>query len=125
MPFRPAENAFDTEEEKSFIEPQVQRARDTLLDELDFVISRPDILKLIVDITMFGRRYDYAKSKLEIETGSPQYMELFSPIQPRIDLILHTQQRSTRPLHIILIEASLLRRRKTSQTLPDRRSIDC
>lgn len=88
MPFRPAENAFDTEEEKSFIEPQVQRARDTLLDELDFVISRPDILKLIVDITMFGRRYDYAKSKLEIETGSPQYMELFSPIQPRIDLIL-------------------------------------
>ncbi|KAJ3486438.1 hypothetical protein NLI96_g4248 [Meripilus lineatus] len=89
MPFRPYEVDFATEEEeRSYLESQVQRARDVLLDELNFLISRPDILNRILCISMFGRRYGEAKAKLEIETGSPEYMALFHPIESRIPHIL-------------------------------------
>ncbi|KAJ3480282.1 hypothetical protein NLI96_g8463 [Meripilus lineatus] len=89
IPFRPNEVDFAAaEEERLYLPSQAQRARDVLVDELDFLISHPEICDRILHIRMFGRRYGDAKGRLGIESGTPEYMAPFQPIESRLTRVL-------------------------------------
>ncbi|KAJ3489476.1 hypothetical protein NLI96_g2108 [Meripilus lineatus] len=62
--------------------------RDELVDKLDYLMARPEILRNIASLTMFGIRYGTAKRAFNSRVGSPESQDYFGPIESRAGLLL-------------------------------------
>ncbi|KAJ3474079.1 hypothetical protein NLI96_g12662 [Meripilus lineatus] len=88
IPFKPGPLVPRTPEDIDEEQKKIRVAGDTLLEELDFVLSRPHILESLQDVTMFGQRYGLVKKILGFESGSREYRNFFGPFESRIGPIL-------------------------------------
>ncbi|KAJ3489475.1 hypothetical protein NLI96_g2109 [Meripilus lineatus] len=80
----------DTDLQDEEIEDELpsKDCRDELVDKLDFIMARPDILNNIADLGMFGIRYELAKRAFNSRVGSQESEDYFGPIESRAGLLL-------------------------------------
>lgn len=67
---------------------RARRSCSVILDELDFILSRPDIMNYMSFLEMFGENYHQVQEMLEFEIGGQDHLEMFGPIESRISLLL-------------------------------------
>ncbi|KAJ3474078.1 hypothetical protein NLI96_g12661 [Meripilus lineatus] len=88
IPFRPIPLVPGAPADSFHQQKQIRAAGDTLVEELDFVLSRPDILESLQHVTMFGQWYGLVKKILGFESGSREYRNFFGPFESRVGPIL-------------------------------------
>lgn len=76
-------------EKRQFLEAQARHARDILVEELDFVLSHPEITSSLLRVGMFGLRYADAYDRLDFAVNSQEYLDFFGPIHTRVNDLLH------------------------------------
>lgn len=90
LPFhldRPLYRSKSEPEKRRFLEAQARHARDRLVEELDFVLSRPEITSSLLRVHMFGYRYDEAGELLGYDIDSQHYLDFFGPIDTRVNAL--------------------------------------
>lgn len=73
---------------KEHIESQAKLSRSCLLEEFEFLFSRPDIINDIQWLSVFGEDFSHACDMLGYEAGSEEYDLFFAPLLTRASELL-------------------------------------
>lgn len=106
------------EESDEYIETQARNGCMALMEEMDFVLSRPDILRSIRHLGLFGSWYGHAKDMLDLEFGSQKHTDIFGPVESRASPILdRTPNVEAINFTNLFISTDMLRSLATSHNL--------
>lgn len=83
-----AYQSISAEEKTAYIQAQARNGYRALLEEIDFVLARPEILNSIHILGLLGMRYGFVRDMLNLDVGSQEYMDLFGHIESRGSLVL-------------------------------------